>query len=108
MPDDPELRCFEWVSSAQYSEEWRTIVRILRSGDALELVWIGDALANGYLKNGEGVRLHADRLALQFTRPRAKGPQLWSFNVGESICPDNSARMIRGIPYHRAPKRDAG
>ena len=57
----------------------------------LALEWIG-ADNNGYLNGSEGALYH-DRVKLIVHRTGAKARLV--FTLTDSICPDNSARMIR-------------
>jgi hypothetical protein len=83
--------CFDMIHSSQYSDEWQTIVSILRPGDVISLVWQG-ADNNGYLNNAQGQRLYPDKLYLKVKRD---GKRDMSFYLTDSICPNNTARMIR-------------
>jgi hypothetical protein len=84
--------------------EWKTISSLLRSSDELRLRWVG-ADNNGYLRRatvteregdgyqpGLGEKLYHDRLHLEVWR---NGKQKYAFYVTDSVCPDNTARMIR-------------
>ncbi len=97
--------CFDMIHSPQCSEEWKTIVSLLREGDEIELRWMG-CDQNGYLNRatvtdsdndgsaGLGMKLCHDKLYLHVRRG---GKRKYSFYLSDSVCPDNSARMIR--PY---------
>lgn len=80
--------CFELVHGGQYDECWRTVVDSLRVGDELKLQWVADG-GNQYTKE---VGLHLDMLRLMARRANGKW-LAWLIDV--SICPNNSARMIR-------------
>lgn len=79
---------FAWESCAQYVAEWLTIAAIIKAGDALTLHWKRDTFRTEGL---ESVNYHGDSLTLEVQR---KDKRL-SFHVESSVCPDNSARMIR-------------
>lgn len=88
--------CFAMVYA--YSEVWQTIAAFLRTGDEILLEWYADGQCNGYCEKaivqdgpGAGMRLHADVLYLKVMR---KGKR-YSFYLDASICPNNTARMIR-------------
>lgn len=92
--------CFAMEHCASYSEEWQTVAHFLRAGDVLTLHWCADGIANGYFKGatvrqsaevGAGMLLYADTLRLKVKR----GEKRFSFFLDVSICPNNSARMIR-------------
>jgi hypothetical protein len=98
--NDSEPRvCFAMIHSSQYEDVWRTTVSMLRPGDELELNWKEDACCNGYMKESSGSAsdsgpfevLHGDVLELRVKR----GKRELTFYVDHSICPDNTARMIR-------------
>ena len=74
------------VSSAQYSEVWRTLASILRKGDRLTLQWVADNNTDNIRK----ANLHSDHLQLSVQR----GETRLTFNLITSVCPENSARMI--------------
>ena len=94
--------CFSMIHCPKYSEEWQTIVSFLREGDSLQLRWIG-CDNNGYLTRsmvtdrdeqsspGLGEKLYHDKLYLKIVR----GKKSFSFYLDDSICPDNSARMVK-------------
>lgn len=91
--DARAAQCFEMIHSAQVSETWRTIAGLVRAGDEIELEWIAND-ANGYLKSAtsEGRQLYHDKLYLHIRRG---GRRALSFYLDDSICPNNTARMIR-------------
>jgi hypothetical protein len=79
---------FEMIHSPSYCEEWQTICACLKAGDILSLEWIADN-QSGYLVEAG---LHRDHLKLIVNR---KDKQRLVFCVRESVCQNNSARMIR-------------
>ena len=96
--------CFAYSFGGGHNETWTTIAGLLRAGDELELEWIAGN-NSGYLNAAEGVcddggggitipfkGLHHDQLRLRIIRQGKRG---YLFNLADSICPDNSARMIR-------------
>ena len=98
-------QCFAMIHSAQYDEQWRTIVDLLHVGDTLTLAWVGGD-NNGYVTRsrvtekesdgyspGLGEKLYHDKLFLIAMRGKRK----LSFYVADSICPNNTARMIRSL-----------
>jgi hypothetical protein len=89
--DSDNLTAFEMLHSAQVTETWQTIVGLLRVGDDLKLVWAAGN-SNGYLEESN---LHRDELRLEVTR---NGKRL-TFHVATSVCPNNSARMIKTLAY---------
>lgn len=88
-----EAKCFQMINCAQYDDYWKTIVGLLREGDEVVLKWTG-ANNNGYLTQAKagGDELYRDDLALFVRR---NGSLKYSFQVSTSICPNNSARMIK-------------
>ena len=73
----------------QCTEE-STIIRMLRAGDDVRLEFCASC-NNGHLdQNG----LHHDKLFLHVNRGRNR----FTFLLDDSIGPDNSARMIKGLP----------
>lgn len=91
--DRPRLACFEMIHSAQVSDTWGTIVRLLKSGDRLTLSWIADNNTDNVRNSG----LHNDELRLFVCRAGQQKPYV--FHVASSVCPDNSARMIKENGY---------
>lgn len=85
---------FAMFSSAQYTENWRTVVSLLRVGDELRLEFRTDEATNGYVKDAN---LHADELYLRVARTVGSSPreQRMYFLLDTSITPSNSARMCR-------------
>ena len=79
---------FEMKMHPSYDEEWRTIVSLLREGDELTLVWTRDAYK---CQNLDAAQLHGDSLSLLIKR----GEKTMRFTLEWSVCPDNTARMIR-------------
>lgn len=102
--------CFDMIHCSKHSEEWQTIVSLLRAGDEVELRWVGsdnnDYLTRSTVTEREkdsshpshslGERLYHDKLYLKVHR---NGKVKYSFYLTDSICPDNTARMIK--PYGR-------
>lgn len=96
---------FTMFHSAKYNDVWPTVVRNLKKGDKLILVWCADHFTNGYLgcarvgptdrkgdpHCGAGMILHADALYLKVVR----GNLRLQFLLDVSVCVDNTARMIR-------------
>lgn len=68
------------------------ILRTVRAGDELTFSFYPDGHTNGYVAMAG---LHADLLYLYVRRD---GKTIARWEVDHSVCPDNSARMIRGIP----------
>lgn len=85
--DAPHLSCFYMIGSAQFNECWPTIPRVLKVGDRLALHWVADNNTGSITDAG----LHNDQLRLYVHRT---GGRL-VFPIAASVCPDNSARMIR-------------
>jgi hypothetical protein len=101
-----DLTAFEYCGSAKYDSAIQTILGLLKPGDEVELEWRTGG--NGYLERsrvtekepgaeyspGMGERLYHDRLTLSVRR---RGERKYTFNVADSVCPNNTARMIRGL-----------
>jgi hypothetical protein len=83
---------FALIQSAQFNEEWRTAVKSLRVGDVLSMEW--RANSNGYVKDAG---LNLDELVLHVFRQDKSEHRLrvGTYLLVVSVCPDNSARMIR-------------
>ena len=91
------------IGHGAYDEEWSTIASLLREGDEIECYWMAgnqcgylDAAHGSYGDNNEfSFRgLCRDQLKLRVYR---KGTLKYAFRVAESVCPDNSSRMIQGL-----------
>lgn len=89
---------FAMIHTPDFTAHWCTIAQLLKVGDVLGLRWVADA--NGYVRNahysGDSEMeafdsLHMDSCYLTVKR----GKSLLEFHVATSICPDNSARMIK-------------
>ena len=84
---DTEFKCHELLYNYTSSvTEFGTMASLVKIGDELKLHWIGSC--NGYTRSAG---LHMDTLHVHLKR----GKQSFSFMLSTSICPDNSARMIR-------------
>ncbi len=88
-----------WTASTTaytFSDEWRTIVSLLRVGDVLSLEWRGNG-GNGYVMHseykGQG-RLFHDEVRL-IVRRGEKTRMV--FHINDGVCTENSARMIRRV-----------
>jgi hypothetical protein len=103
-----EIKGFELLQDAEgrdgscllhaYDNVWRTVAGLLKAGDALSVRFVADGRASGYLQNAEVVRghgagsaLYADALYLDVQR----GARKLTFLLQVSVCPDNTARMVR-------------
>lgn len=86
--DWKEHNVFAFVSCAQISMEYQTMVAFLKPGDDIELYWYENAWSNQYLKDAN---LYSDVCYLRIKR----NGKLYSFIVDHCACPDNSARMIK-------------
>jgi hypothetical protein len=90
--------CFAMLSTT-HDTEWQTVVSFIKTGDEISLHWTANS--NGYLDNSSvkeghhaaGERLYRDELRLLIKRERSN--KRYAFLIEVSICPDNSARMIR-------------
>lgn len=81
---------FHMVSSAQYSDTWRTLAQMLRVGDEVQINFIGNGSSNGYTKKAG---LHADEVRLRIKRKGQDRDLV--FLVSTSVCEDNTARMVK-------------
>lgn len=88
--DATNWRAFESVMSAQFDEEWRTVVSLLRVGDKLTLLWQRGAWTNESMKNATP-QFFGDSLSLIVERAKAT----LQFHIDTSVCENNSARMVR-------------
>ena len=86
-----KVHCFTMEHTCSMSPEWQTVVAIAKVGDRLEMQWTKDAYNSGYARDADGVPLHFDRMALIVVR----GERRFLFNLQVSLCPSNTARMIR-------------
>jgi len=82
---------YNWSASPS---TWDAVQAICREGDELRLEWQADAV-NGYFREAASrTPIHYDTLDLLIYR---KGTYIASVRLSDSHCPDNTARMIRGI-----------
>src|SRR3990167_5791759 len=86
--DSNSGNAFDSLLFARYDHCWQTIVACLRPGDTLHLQWAKDDATNNYC---EVAGLHSDRLYLHVLRKEKR----LTFFVSQSVCDDNSARMVR-------------
>lgn len=90
------VRCFSMTYNYSHSIESNGMLAVLllvRLGDTLRLHWTCDN-SNGYLRDAScrGERLYRDELSVVIRR---KGKSLCAVHVDTSLCPNNSARMMR-------------
>lgn len=78
---------FEMINSAQYDDDWKTVVSLLRTGDELALLWYAGN-SNAYVSDAN---LRRDELRLIVNR----GNRRLSFLIDVSVCADNTARMTQ-------------
>jgi hypothetical protein len=84
----PEGHAVSVLGSANYTRTWTTIANLLKPGDVLSLHFNGDRYANKYSRDA-GV--HIDGLNLDVQRGKTE----MSFVIDVSVCPANSARMVK-------------
>lgn len=93
LTPEQKLRIKAFATTSFYHgqcTEESTIIRMLRPGDEVRLEFRANC-NNGHLdKNG----LHHDKLFLHVNR----GKNRFTFLLDDSIGPDNTARMIKGLP----------
>ena len=79
------------------------ILRSLKAGDEIRFTFWADGHSNGYIA---AAGLHADVLYLNHYR---NGKLLAKWEIATSVTPNNSARMVKGVPsgasYHDAARR---
>ena len=75
------------IQSAQFNDQWRTVAKTLRAGDTVSMEW--RANSNGYTRDAG---LYLDELVVHVYRDSKR---VGSYMLVVSICPDNTARMIR-------------
>lgn len=80
-----------------------TIVRSLRVGDQIEFNFYPDCHTNGYVA---AAGLHADVLLLYVYRGEGNKQRRLEYEIDSGISPNNTARMIRGIPESNSYRRD--
>ncbi len=91
--DGPKTFAFEGLTVPLHDEVWQTFLSLLRPSDRVSLYWKASN-SNGYTKDAG---LYRDELYIIVDRHRgAKGVTL-RFFLSVSICPDNTARMIRKV-----------
>jgi hypothetical protein len=80
---------FESVDNYSYAlSPIKTVVGLLKEGDILTIQWGADAGSNQYCKEKY---LHSDQLHLVVSR----GNKKMMFFLRQSVCENNSARMVR-------------
>lgn len=101
---------FSHFGSAQYSRVLRTLWSHMRAGDRVVLGFRPDNFSGGYVKAASGTTrdfqdnqpgisfdgLHADALFVYVLRGGKTDVANWrEYLIDVSVCPDNSARMVR-------------
>jgi len=88
---------YHYANGGKWNERMQTIWGSLREGDTITLQWSAST-GNGYLQKAhteDGMRLFRDTLTLKIRRSLKNDVKHLVFSVNESICPANSARMIK-------------
>lgn len=89
---------FAHVSSARYANVWQSIVTVLRPNDDIVPVFYADYYSNQY---AESANLHVDVCRLRVNRTHViRGRDVTKtleFDLSITVCPSNSARMIRKV-----------
>jgi len=102
---DKPKRCYDSISHPKSDNHWESIRPLIRENDSIILQWHSNS--EGYLRgstttiesdNGGYIaykeRLFYDKLSIIIAKPNGKRLEFW---ISFSICPDNSARMIKGV-----------
>ena len=99
--DYPNVKAYEYLGSAQYYDEWRTIADMLREGDVIRIHWDSTEPGDkngGYSGNAvctlpeyRNLPLYHDTVKIEIKR----GSKRMVFNMRDSHCPANSAQMIK-------------
>lgn len=98
MVESGAVQCF--AMAGIYHEQQThvsSVLKTLRVGDELRFRFYPDAHTTQY---GEELGLHGDSLYLDVYRD---GKRKACFELETSMCPDNSARMCRGVPGKAGP-----
>lgn len=95
-------KCFGliWLYQSQLTHA-TSIINTLRVGDGVRFSFYPDGGSNGYLA-GRGI--HRDLLYIIVYRKGVKHAQ---FEIEDSTCPDNTARMCQGVPDSDSFKENA-
>ena len=81
-------QCFAMIDSAQYTPEWRTLVSLLKVGDAIRLVWICNAWRT-FANEARGTV--EDRMDVEVRR----SGKLLTFRLLDYVGAGNSGRMVK-------------
>ena len=90
--DRKSFRAFASLSFTSRDLLWQTIVGLLRPGDELRVIWIGDNNSQYH----DEADLHHDECRMRVMRD---GREKYEFQISHGVCKDNSARMIQS--YYR-------
>jgi hypothetical protein len=80
-----------------------SVLRTLRAGDVIAFRFYADCHTNGYIA---AAGLHGDALFLDVERGEGKARRSFTFEMHSSVCPNNSARMVRGLAESDGYRRD--
>ncbi len=88
-------RCFFYHSYPKQDSKICTVLKFLRPGDTLNIHWVRD----NYNDYSKAKGLHLDEVTLEVLRPTksrkyAGEKNVSAFYVGNSLTPDNSARIV--------------
>ena len=90
---------FAYLGVCKYDPCWQTTIKHLKVGDSLTLRWTADNNTGTLIDAG----LHCDTLELLVRRTSKTGKHfIFTYHIDTSICPDNTARMIRGFSTRQA------
>lgn len=88
-----------YVSLRKTNNNLQALCTLIKTGDKIELDWSADGRCNQYAAKAG---LHVDTLRLRIMRYRKASDsfeQYVELHMDQSICPDNTARMIRINPW---------
>jgi hypothetical protein len=80
-----------------------SVLRQLKVGDRIAFRFYADCHTNGYVA---AAGLHGDALFIDVERGEDKARKLFTFELQNQVCPNNSARMVRGMCESDSYRRD--
>lgn len=90
--DEDTTRCFDYISSAKFCDNWQAVCAVLKAGDRISLHWVKGALVHANLRAIGG---GSDQLFLTVRRGTDKRARYFRLHLATSVTtPQTTYPMI--------------